>query len=194
VFLAGDRAFKVKRAVPISFWIFPLLHSAGRPARRNSKSTVLCAPAVLRVIPVTREPNGALRLGGHGDVVEWCGNAPFDETRTLDRLADDNAITLPLADKLARAVRRPTIVSRCWIGAPWIAALSSYIAEKRCGIPRQPDLFDPAQTGSLDRDSRLALHRLRPAPCGARRRRHGAPRHGDLHLGNVALSTAIRCC
>jgi len=140
------------------------------------------------VIPVTREPNGALRLGGHGDVVEWVVEMRrFDETRTLDRLADDNAIDLALADKLARAVAATHNRIPVLEGAPWIAALSSYIAENDAAFRANPDLFDPAQTGSLDRDSRLALHRLRPLL--AARGADGMVRrgHGDLHLGNVAL-------
>jgi uncharacterized protein len=72
-------------------------------------------------------------------------------------------------------------------GAPWIAALSTYIAANDAAFRADPDLFDAAQTASLDRDSRVSLDRLRPllaARSAAGMVRRG---HGDLHLGNVAL-------
>jgi predicted kinase len=72
-------------------------------------------------------------------------------------------------------------------GAPWIAALSSYLAENDAAFRGDPDLFDPAQAASLGHDSRLALDHLRPLL--AARGAEGMVRrgHGDLHLGNVAL-------
>src|SRR6266446_1732224 len=189
VFLAGDRAYKVKRAVRYSYLDFSTLALRRAACAAELEINRAFAPRLyLRVIPITREPNGALRLGGHGESVGWVVEMRrFDETRTLDRLADDNAIDLALADKLARAVAATHSRIPVLEGAPWIAALSSYIAENDAAFRADPDLFDPAQTGSLDRDSRLALNRLRPllaARSAAGMVRRG---HGDLHLGNVAL-------
>jgi uncharacterized protein len=189
VFLAGDRAFKVKRAVRYSYLDFSTLAQRRAACEAELEINRAFAPALyLRVIPVTREPDGALRLDGHGERVEWVVEMRrFDETRTLDRLADDNAIDLALADKLARAVAATHNRVPVLEGAPWIAALSSYIAENDAAFRADPELFDPAQTASLDHDSRLALNRLRPllaARSAAGMVRRG---HGDLHLGNVAL-------
>jgi uncharacterized protein len=189
VFLAGDRAFKVKRAVRYSYLDFSTLAQRRAACVAELEINRAFAPGLyLRVIPITREPNGALRLSGHGDVVEWAVEMRrFDETRTLDRLADDNAIDLALADKLARAVAATHNRIPVLEGAPWIAALSSYVAENDAAFHADPDLFDPAQTVSLGRDSRLALNRLRPllaARSAAGMVRRG---HGDLHLGNVVL-------
>src|SRR5260370_23319394 len=111
----------------------------------------------------------------------------FDEATTLDRLADDNAIDLAVAEKLGGAGGATHNRIPVLEGAPWIAALSSYIAENDAAFRADPDLFDPAQTASLGRDSRLALNRLRPllaARSAAGMVRRG---HGDRHLGNVAL-------
>src|SRR5260370_4575245 len=189
VFLAGDRAFKVKRAVRYSYLDFSTLAQRRAACAAELEINRAFAPGLyLRVVPITREPNGALRLGGRGDVVEWAVEMRrFDEMRTLDRLADDNAIDLALADKLARAVAATHNRIPVLEGAPWIAALSSYIAENDAAFRADPDLFDPAQTASLGRDSRLALNRLRPLL--AARGAEGMVRrgHGDLHIGSVAL-------
>src|SRR5215467_7104449 len=189
VFLAGDRAFKVKRAVRYSYLDFSTLAQRRAACEAELEINRAFAPALyLRVIPVTREPDDSLRLDGDGERVEWVVEMRrFDETRTLDRLADDNAVDLALADKVARAVAATHNRVPVLEGAPWLAALSSYIAKNDAAFRADPDLFDPAQTASLGHDSRLALNRLRPllaARSAAGMVRRG---HGDLHLGNVAL-------
>jgi uncharacterized protein len=189
VFLARDRVFKVKRAVRYSYLDFSTLAQRRAACEAELEINRAFAPALyLRVIPITREANGALRLGGHGESVEWAVEMRrFDETRTLDHLADANAIDLALADKLARTVAATHNRIPVLEGAPWIAALSTYIAANDAAFRADPDLFDAAQTASLDRDSRVSLDRLRPllaARSAAGMVRRG---HGDLHLGNVAL-------
>jgi aminoglycoside phosphotransferase family enzyme/predicted kinase len=189
VFLAGDRAFKVKRAVHYSYLDFSTLAQRRAACEAELEINRIFAPGLyLRVIPITREKNGALQLAGRGENVEWAVEMRrFDETRTLDHLADDNAIDLALADKLARAIaathNRVPVVE----GAPWVAALSRYIEANDAAFRADPHLFDPAQTEQLNQDSRLALDRLRPLL--AARSAEGMVRrgHGDLHLGNVAL-------
>jgi uncharacterized protein len=189
VFLSGDRAFKIKRAVRYPFLDFSTL--ARRKAACEAEIAInrVFAPAIyLSVTPITREEDGVLRLGGSGTPVEWTVEMRrFDETMTLDHLADANAIDLALAGKLARAVaethRRVPVLD----GAPWIAALSDYIGQTHAAFRAEPDLFDPSQAELFSNDMSRALDRLRPLLAG--RNVEGLIRrgHGDLHLGNVAL-------
>src|SRR5215470_6481372 len=189
VFLSGDRAFKIKRAVRYPFLDFSTLARRKAACEAELEINRVFAPGLyLRVTPITRESDGTLRFAGLGESVEWAVEMRrFDETKTLDHLADDNAIDLALADKLARAVAATHHHIPVLEGAPWIAALSRYAAANDAAFRADPDLFDPAQTVSLGRDSRLALDRLRPLL--AARSAEGMVRrgHGDLHLGNVAL-------
>jgi uncharacterized protein len=189
VFLAGDRAFKIKRAVRYPFLDFSTLARRKAACEAELEINRVFAPELyLGVIPLTRENDGTLRLAGHGESVEWAVEMRrFDETKTLDRLADDQAIDLALADKLARVVAATHRQIPVMEGAPWIACLSSYIEQNDTAFRAEPGLFDSAQSESLSRDSRLALDRLRPflaARSAAGMVRRG---HGDLHLGNVAL-------
>jgi len=189
IFLAGDRAFKVKRAVRYSYLDFSTLAQRRAACEAELEINRVFAPGLyLRVIPVTRENTGALRLAGRGATVEWAVEMRrFDETKTLDHLADNDAIDLALADKLARTVAATHNHIPVLEGAPWIAALSRYVEENDAAFRAAPDLFDQTQAASLSRDSRLALDRLRPLL--AARSAQGMVRrgHGDLHLGNVAL-------
>jgi aminoglycoside phosphotransferase family enzyme/predicted kinase len=189
VFLSGDRAFKIKRALRYPFLDFSTL--AKRKAACEAEITInrVFAPAIYRrVTPVTREKNGALRLRGDGAPVEWAVEMRrFDETKTLDHLADAHGIDLALADKLARAIAETHRHVPVLDSTPWIAALSDYIDQSDAAFRAEPDLFDPTQVDALSSDMRRVLDRLRPLL--AARGAEGMVRrgHGDLHLGNVVL-------
>src|ERR1700745_3567722 len=105
VFLAGDRAFKVKRAVR-----FPFLDYSTLPKRKSACEAELrinrpFAPEIYRrVVAITREADGALKLDGAGAAVEWAVEMHrFDENATLDRLAAAGKIDAALSDSLGRA-------------------------------------------------------------------------------------------
>lgn len=189
VFLGRDRAFKIKRAVRYPFLDFSTLARRKAACEAEIEINRVFAPELyLRAIPITRENDGTLRLAGDGVAVEWAVEMRrFDETKTLDHLADNSGVDLALADRLARAVAA-THARIPAVDAPsWIAALSTYIDQGETAFRANPDLFDSAQVEPLGRDSRLALDHLRPllaARGAAGLVRRG---HGDLHLGNVAL-------
>src|SRR6185295_12002449 len=105
VFLAGERAYKVKRGVR-----FPFLDYSTLAKRKDACEAELAvnqpfAPDIyLRVVAITRA-NGGLRLDGEGEPVEWAVEMRrFDENATLDHLASRGKIDAALADALARAV------------------------------------------------------------------------------------------
>jgi aminoglycoside phosphotransferase family enzyme/predicted kinase len=189
VFLAGDRVFKIKRALRYPFLDFSTLSQRKAACEAELAVNRVFAPALyLRVVPITREKDGALRLGGGGAAVEWAVEMRrFDETRTLDHLADTGGIDLALADRLARAVAETHRHVPVLDGALWIAALADYIAQTHATFRAAADLFQPDESDALARDLRAALDRLRPLL--AVRAAEGMVRrgHGDLHLANVAL-------
>ncbi len=187
VFLAGDRALKIKRAVR-----FPFLDYSTLPKRKAACEAELAvnapfAPEIYRgVVAITREADGRLALSGTGQPVEWAVDMRrFDETRTLDHLAAE--IDDTLADALGRAVAGGHAKAPIVDAAPWIDALSVYLDQNVAAFRTMPDLFDPGMVAELDRDLRRAYARIRPLL--AERGRLGRVRrgHGDLHLGNIAL-------
>src|SRR5262249_42031545 len=57
-----------------------------------------------RVMAITREADGALKLDGAGTAVEWAGEMHrFDENAALDRLAPTGKIDAALSDALRPA-------------------------------------------------------------------------------------------
>jgi uncharacterized protein len=189
VFLAGDRAYKVKRPVR-----FPFLDYSTLPRRKQACEAELAvnqrlAPDIyLRVLPITRTQDGRLELGGAGVPIEWAVEMRrFDENATLDRLADAGKVDAGLADALGRAIAAAHANAAVVEAEPWIAALASYIEQNDAAFQAEPELFPSALNEALAQASRAAHAGIRPLLLA--RGRHGLIRrgHGDLHLGNIVL-------
>ena len=188
VFLAGERALKIKRAVR-----FPVLDYSTLAKRKAACEAELevnhpYAPEIYRrVVPITREAKG-LAIGGGGEAVEWAVEMRrFDETQTLDHLAERGALDAALADALGRAVARAHAAAPLAADFDFVAELGKIIGQNDAELRETPELFAPAAVASLARDAQNALARVKPLI--AARERNGFVRrcHGDLHLGNIVL-------
>src|SRR5579871_2265553 len=106
IFLAGNQAFKVKRRVRFPYLDFSTLEKRKAACEAELAVNRALAPELYRgVVPITREENGELALAGAGTPVEWAVEmARFDETATLDQVAERGELDLALADTLARVV------------------------------------------------------------------------------------------
>jgi aminoglycoside phosphotransferase family enzyme/predicted kinase len=187
VFLAGDRALKIKRAVRFPFLDYSTLERRQRACEAELAVNAPFAPQIYRgVVAITREGDGKLAVGGSGAPVEWAVEMRrFDENRTLDHLAAE--IDDALADALGRAVAAAHAKAPAVEAEAWIAALGSYIDEHVEAFRHHPDIFPAAEIEALARASRAAYRRLVPL-LGERGRRGFVRRiHGDLHLGNIVL-------
>jgi uncharacterized protein len=189
VFLAGDRALKVKRAVCYPFLDFSSLDKRKAACEAELAINRKFAPRLYRrLVPITREGNGALALDGVGEPAEWAVEmVRFDEDRTLDRLAGRGELDERLLAKLAVAVAAMHERAEPVEPAPWITALEQFIGNNTSILRRHPELFDKTAVVNLERQSLAALQRLRPLLI--ERGMQGLIRrgHGDLHLGNIAV-------
>ena len=102
VFLAGDRALKVKRAVRYPFLDYSTLEKRKAACLAELEVNRRFAPQLYRrVVPITREITGSLTLDGSGDPVEWAVEmSRFDENMTLDHLADRGELNDKLLGRL----------------------------------------------------------------------------------------------
>jgi len=192
VFLAGDRAIKVKRAVRFPFLDYSTLAKRKQACEAEIAVNAPYAPEIYRgVIAITRDPSGKLAIGGAGTPVEWAVDMRrFDEKRTLDRIAGE--IDETLADALGRAVAAAH-AGKLVVKAPaveaerWIAAIGAYIDEHVAAFGQRPDIFPAAASDELARRSRTTYERI--LPLLRERGRQGFIRriHGDLHLGNIVF-------
>ena len=191
VFLAGTRAFKVKRAVRFPFLDYSTLAKRKAACEAEIEVNRPFAPDIYRgVVPITREPTARLALGGDGDAGRMGGrDAPFrrDMRRSTSWRRRAGSM-LTLADALGRAVAAahatapakpmPAAGSRRW---PITSTSTSRPSAKR------PSSFRRREVEALARASRAAYARIRPLL--RERGRRGLVRriHGDLHLGNIVL-------
>jgi aminoglycoside phosphotransferase family enzyme/predicted kinase len=189
IFLAGSRAFKVKRAVRFPFLDYSTLDK--RKLACDAEIEVNCrfAPDLYRgVVAITRKADSQLFLGGAGQPIEWAVEMRrFDEKMTLDQLADQGALDLALADSLGRIIATAHARAPVVAAEPWIDAIATYIEQNDAAFRKFGELFDILAIGQLTRQSRLVLSRIRPLLIA--RGELGLVRrgHGDLHLGNIAL-------
>jgi aminoglycoside phosphotransferase family enzyme/predicted kinase len=203
VFLAGTRAFKVKRAVRFPFLDYSTLDKRKQACEAELRiNQPLAAEIYRRVVPITREGGGRLGLDGTGTPVEWAVEMRrFNENATLDHLAAAARIDAGLADALGRAVAAAQAALQDKAAqdkaaqdkmaavepSRWIKALADYIEEHVAAFSEAPDLFPAAEVDALARASRAAHARIHPLL--SERAQRGLIRriHGDLHLGNVVL-------
>jgi aminoglycoside phosphotransferase family enzyme/predicted kinase len=190
VFLAGDRAIKVKRAVRFPFLDYSTLDKRKAACVAELAVNAPYAPEIYRgVLPITREAGGSLALAGRGEPVEWAVEMRrFDETRTLDHLA--GAIDGDLADALGRAVAAAHEQAPVVPAEPWIDALETYLEQNLAAFRERPDLFEPDAAAALDRRSRTSFARIRPLLVARGKLGRVRRGHGDLHLGNIVLIDA----
>jgi aminoglycoside phosphotransferase family enzyme/predicted kinase len=187
VFLAGDRALKIKRAVRFPFLDYSTLAKRKAACAAEIEVNRRLAPELYRgVVAITRESDGRLAIDGDGEPVEWAVDmARFDENRTLDHLTHE--IDDDLADALGRAVAAAHETAPVVNAEPWIEALGSYIDEHVEAFREYERIFPAADAGLLAEKSRAHYQRI--VPLLRERGRRGLIRriHGDLHLGNIAL-------
>lgn len=190
VFLGGERALKVKRAVRFPFLDYSTLDKRKAACEAEIAVNKSFAPAIYRgVVAITRDGDG-LTVGGDGEAVEWAVDMRrFDEEQTLDHAAERGEIDAQLADALGRAVA--SVHAAAPRGEGFAAALDEIIEQNDLELRGNPELFPAAQVIVLSAATRTAYKRVR-ALLDARERRGFVRRcHGDLHLGNIVLLDGV---
>jgi len=183
IFLVGDDAYKLKRAVRFDYLDFSTLEARRRACEAEIAINRRTAPMLyLGVVAVTRAADGALALGGDGPAVEWLVHMRrFDQDGLFDRLARrgalDPAIMTALAETIA-AFHRAAEIRRDKGGRAGMAWVIAGNAADFAAHPNDP--FDPEAVERLVAGADAALDRLGAlldARRAAGRVRHC---HGDL--------------
>lgn len=189
VFLAGDRVYKLKRAIWYPFLDFSTLAKRHAACEAEVRLNHRTAPDLyIGVAPVTRGPSGKLALEGRGEPVDWVVvMRRFDQELLFDRMAERDALReahiLDLADTVAEfhaaAEVRDDQGGR--EAMRWI--VDDNIEEMR----GMPDIFAASVVAQLARRCERALEDT--AALLDTRRAQGFVRHchGDLHLRNICL-------
>jgi len=190
VFLAGDRAHKLKRAVK-----FPYLDFSSAEQRRVACEAELAlnrrtAPDLyLEVRALTRTMNGAVGFGTQGPVVDWVVvMRRFDQAALFDELAKTGRLNASLMTELADHIAAFHQAAEPRPDRGGAAALAAVAETNHCCLMAARDAGFAAdriieiRQRSLERLAAVAGLLDGRAATGKVRRGHG-----DLHLRNVCL-------
>jgi aminoglycoside phosphotransferase family enzyme/predicted kinase len=188
VFLDGGRALKIKRAVRFPFLDYSTLQKRKAACEEEIRINRPFAPQIYhRVVAITEEPDGSLRVGGDGTPIEYAVEmSRFDENRTLDHLAKAGSFDSDLAAAIADAISASHAVAPEAAANAWIEAIPALIAGNTQGLLGGGHLA-AAEIEDLARASHRAFARVRSALEERGRRGFVRRCHGDLHLGNIVL-------
>jgi uncharacterized protein len=189
VFLAGDDAWKIKRAVRFPYMDFSTLDKRRAVCAREIVINRRLAPDLyLGCVPITRRSDGGLEFGGAGEVAEWAVHMRrFDQADLLKTLALKGEIGKTLAIELADAVvdsHRKACVTSNAQGGQRVRAIETALFGT---IANMQASFQPGQVATygelITRQDERAAWVIDARAAGGHLRRC----HGDLHLGNIVL-------
>ena len=186
VFLVGDRAFKLKRAVKLPYADFSTPDLRRHYCQRELELNGRAAPEIYRAIRrITRSRDGRLVFEGSGEPVDFVVEMlRFDQRDLFDRMAADHRLTTAIMEETADriiAFHKTAPIMHTEGGAANIAGV---LAINEAGF-QTSHVFDDAVIEALNRRFRQMLDHH--ATLLNQRETKGCVRlcHGDLHLRNL---------
>ena len=189
VFLAGDRAYKLKRAIryaALDYTTRALRRAACEAELRLNRRT---APDLyLAMEPVTREPDGTLALNGAGIAEEYVVvMRRFAQPDLFDAMLGAGRLTPALMRELGETIARFHLAAEVTPEQGGSNGVRRNIASNDLELAKVASDLDGAAVTALSRASYSMLDSI--APLLDRRRAAGKVRrcHGDLRLANICL-------
>lgn len=189
VFLAGDHAYKLKRAVKLPYLDFSTLSLRKKFCEAEVATNKRTAPQIYeRVAALTREADGSIAFDGTGAALDYVVvMRRFDEAGTFDRLAGRGALTPELMSALADAIAKFHAAAERRTDFGGASAMGVLLDLNETNFERHGAILDRKQAMRLCALSWGELTGL--AKLLDKRRAQGFVRHchGDLHLRNICL-------
>ncbi|WP_299564327.1 bifunctional aminoglycoside phosphotransferase/ATP-binding protein [uncultured Sulfitobacter sp.] len=191
IFLIGDRALKMKRAVQYDYMDLSTLEKRKALLEREFELNSKTAPSIYRgVIPLTREADDKLALDGDGDAVEWVLSMwRFPPEAELTHIASNDGIDDTLAQDLGEAIVRyhgdapvkdadgVTLITEILDELDRVfGAMENEFQDNALRFVRQGRAMLSDRAGVMRARSRAGFVRR----C-----------HGDLHLRNIVLLEGV---
>ncbi len=190
VFLVGDRAYKMKRAVRFAYLDYSTIERRRVSCEAEVSLNRRTAPMLYRdVVQVTRETDGSLRLGGRSEPVEWLVEmARFDQSALFDRMAVEGHLTLALLRALADEIAVFHASAESVAIPSGSKTMHSIVRGNEAEIAEgTPAVFD-IETASLLSERTIRALKDVTALLDDRAGQGCVRRcHGDLHLRNICL-------
>ena len=190
VFLAGERVFKLKRAVAYPYLDFSTADLRRRACEAEFLLNRRTAPALYEEVRgLFRGPDGAIGFSPNGEALDWVVvMRRFDQDLLFDALTETGGLDRHVMDELADHIAQFHVSAERHIdrgGAAEMADLAE--VQYRCLAAPNRAGFNPARFRDLREKWQKCL--VAVAELLDRRRAAGKVRHchGDLHLRNICL-------
>lgn len=188
VVLAGDRAYKLKRAVRLPYVDFSTPELRLRACRNELELNRRTAPDLyLSVRRITQDDDGHLVFDGAGEMVDAVVEMRrFSDDALLEAMVERGELSTPLAERIARVIagfhKKARLVRRSAVAS----ALTQVISESE-------RIFSGLSFLPSDKTQRLCAmlyeELKKRSPLLMERAKAGKVRHchGDLHLRNICV-------
>ncbi|MBI5261306.1 MAG: AAA family ATPase [Bradyrhizobium sp.] len=188
VFLEGDRALKIKRAVHFPFLDYSTLEKRKAACEEEIRINRPFAPRIYRgVVAITQDPDGLLSVDGKGVPIEFAVEmSRFDEQQTLDHLSKAGPLDAKLASDIADAISVSHAIAPGADAARWIKSIPALIDSNTAGL-QNGARFPASEIEDLGRTSHEIFACVRGLLEERGRSGHVRRCHGDLHLANIVL-------
>ena len=195
VVLAGDRAYKLKKAVHYPYMDFSTVEKRRHFCEEELRLNRRTAPELYQeVLAVRCLPGGALVLGGEeGEALDWLiVMRRFDQTALFDAMAERGDLTDQLMDELADAAAdlheaaEPVSGDRPVRGGA--RAFKGDVEGNAAELERAiGTVFEAGVVERVNQGCRAALNQVAGLLDARRAAGHVRRCHGDLHLRNICL-------
>ena len=188
VFLAGDCALKLKRAVRFPYCDFSTADKRRDACRRELEINRRTAPDLYKAVAaVNRDADGQLSLDGPGEAIDWVVvMVRFDQSQLFDRLARTGGLDRTLMEDTAEAIARFHDWAAILTAAGGADAMAEVVAINRRSFAESPEgTFEAEKLDRLASDSDRWIERLSTRLDTRRARGRVRDCHGDLHLRNL---------
>ncbi len=193
IFLSGDKAFKIKRALKYPYLDYSTLDLRRAACTAEYKINKQLSPQLyIDALPLMKNEHGALALGGHGTPVEWvlvmkrfADGDLFSQRATHGTLTP--ALIIAATENIARMHQHARIIPTDEPHGGGAARFAQIMAEttneimasSNPGMMRRMAHVAPSLSGYLSQFSHILDRRMETG--------HVRACHGDLHLGNICV-------
>jgi aminoglycoside phosphotransferase family enzyme/predicted kinase len=187
IFLAGQEAWKLKRAVGFAYMDFSTLEKRHAACIREvAINQHFGSPLYLDCVPIARSRAGTLAFGRDGDIVEWTVHMRrFDQAALLSHIARDAGIDSALATDVADVVYAAHQVAQPasrGSGTTSLRTLAASVSAALSGSAIAAPDVERLEAGLSTEINTAAATLDERASKGFVRRCHG-----DLHLANIVV-------
>lgn len=189
IFLAGEFAYKIKRAVRLPYLDFSTLNRRLKAMQREYELNIRTAPGLyLRISPIIRSADGTLSWEGEGEIVEYVlVMRRFEQSQLFDEMAVEGKLGEELMGPLANRIVAAQACAEVHRDIDAAGSFETIVANVTAALSSPESPVSPEEAAEY---RNIALKAIREAaPLMKLRTQQGFVRrcHGDLHLRNIVL-------